>query len=91
MKKFLLLKKVERYLLYIGNFILLNGLAYVHIEFRKYRGDIDRNLKISKRELVDNLNLMSEEEFYVRAQNFKKIAIKEFFNPLLNKDNCKQL
>lgn len=91
MKKFLFIKKVERYLRYLGNFLILNGLIYMHLQFRNYREDIERNLKISKRELVDNLNLMSEEEFYVRAQNVQKIAIKEFFNTLLNKDKCKKL
>jgi hypothetical protein len=87
LKKFLLIKSAEKTLRYLGNGLILFGLFYVHIQYRNYREQIESHIKIAKKELVDNLNLLSEEEFNNTAIESRKVAKKEFFDRLFNKHN----
>ena len=84
MKKFLLIKSAERTLKYIGNSLILFSIFYIHFQYKNYRIQIDNHIKLAKKELVDNLNLLTEEDFEERAQMSRKVAKREFFERLFD-------
>ena len=84
MNKFVKLIYLQHIVKYTGNSLIFLGLWIIHMDYRSYRNQMENNIKFAKKELVENLQIFTEEEFEENAQKSRALANKEYFTTLFS-------